>query len=118
MVTILETGEERCSTGESFQVRRVQVEYDFWNSDSYDQDCGFEIELVYREDRNYVTQTQALGSRITPPDTSTDDLPSRARVVLSVPEISCGTFQLRFRNIVGVAFHSVAVEVDERKTYS
>lgn len=118
MYALLETGEERATPGEALEVHNISVEYDYWNSANYDQECGFEVELLYREDRNFVTHTQPLGNRITPPDTSVGDLPSRARAIVSVPAVSCGTFQLRFKNVVGVAFHAVAIEVENREIYT
>lgn len=96
----------------------VVIDYDYWNSSIFNQDCGFDIEITYRDARTNVKITEQLNiTRITPPGTSATIFPNRAREIIGIPHrVGCGTFQVRAVNVKEVAFHSFAVGYDDGKS--
>lgn len=107
----LETGEEAAPDGEYIQVEAVSVLYDYWNSSLFDQDCGFEIEVIYRGiDYSGKLTVPVTNQRVTPPAVSYGIMPNRAQAFFNLPAyISASTYQIRIKDIIGVAINSIKV---------
>jgi len=111
MVLQLTTGETVISGFGSTTVEAVVIDYDYWNSSLFTADCGFDVSIIYRSGSNLEKQeVQVNTQRITPPGTSLEHHSKRARASLNLAgRIQAGSFQVKVHNIIGCAFHSIAV---------
>lgn len=116
MVAFVETAESRAPSGNQIRVDAISIEFDYWNSDLFDSDCGFDVELVYRSSRNGDKQVRRINpGRVSPPADSVGLVPKRGHYVTNITPVTCGTFQIRVLNVVGVAIHSIDARVDDAK---
>jgi hypothetical protein len=114
MVCYLETAEWHATDYGSVTPETLIIDYDYWNSEYFNDDCGFDVEITYRDQRNNGKQTiQINTTRITPPETSETIFPKRGREILNIPRMSCGTFQIRAINIKDVAIQAFAVGYED-----
>lgn len=119
MLCRLETGERMAPNGYQYEISQIVVDYDYWNSSLFDQDCGFEVEVIYRGIRDTDTHLQRVNQgRVAPPSTSVSYFPKRARAILNLPQrIGAASFQVRIRDLKGCAIHSMAAAVEQYKAY-
>lgn len=111
MVHQLTTGEALVPGFGSTKVLSVVIDYDYWNSDLFAEDCGFDVTLIYRGGRQLEKQeVQVNDQRVTPPGTSIDAYSKRARATLNLgARVEAGSFQVKIHNLIGCAIHSIAV---------
>lgn len=110
----LTTGEVRGDNGSHIELQAIQIEYDYWNSSVFQSGCGFEVDILYRGlDGSAKLENLTTTSPVTPEATSTAVYPNRATVILHLPSyIPARTFQIRIKNLVGCAIHSIAYGFD------
>lgn len=110
---LLETAEFQVPENRYAEAQTVIIDYDYWNSSLFDSDCGFEVDVIVRGADGDKFVVPGTSARVTPPATSLTVTPKRARVTLNLPSFATGaTFQVRVRDITGVAIHSIALGYD------
>lgn len=98
------------------EVEAIVIDFDYWNGELFDSECGFEVDLILRGNRNNEKIEQVVTTtRVTPAGTSTSYVPKRDRAYLNLgARIPCGTFQVRIRDLKDVAIHAISVAIEPK----